>query len=342
MTRFAFAIVVMFPILCDACPPLRYCGPGPVVYYQPCPPPCYVACPPCYRGPCCCWRPYPPVQFVQIVEAKAVETVQAQPKKPVDGAPEGWCDIRGRIIWNTASGPVPKRMPIKATKDANVANMDNDFYTEDWVVNPSDYGIKNVVVWLAPEPTANELPLLESRKLKQFPSFKPHDIYPALANPPDATVTLGITCCRFIPHVVVARAGQEFEIRNLSPVPHNGKWISRDNGEFNPLIPPSGQFKLEKALAAERFPIEVACAIHPWMRAFVRVFDHPYFAATDASGNFEIKFAPKGDLRIFIWQEDAGIRGGVAGRLGEKIKVPSGGRLNLGDLKFQKEGQPNR
>ena len=45
-------------------------------------------------------------------------------------------------------------------------------------------------------------------------------------------------------------------------------------------------------LDAERTPGAVICDIHPWMSAWWMVLDHPYFAVTDAKGNYEIKNVP--------------------------------------------------
>ena len=71
------------------------------------------------------------------------------------------------------------------------------------------------------------------------------------------------------------------------------------------------------------------------MKAYVWVLDHPYFAVTDADGNFEIRFAPKGNLRLVAWQEATGFKGGREGRWGEPIRVPSG-RLDLGEIKLSR------
>ena len=40
--------------------------------------------------------------------------------------------------------------------------------------------------------------------------------------------------------------------------------------------------------------MQLACNIHGWMKAYVRVFDHPYYAVTDEDGKFEIKLARVG------------------------------------------------
>ncbi len=251
------------------------------------------------------------------------------------GADDKWVTIKGKIVWDTARGAAPKQAAIKPTKDEEVCAKDKNFKTEDWVINPKNGGIKNVVVWLAPEPTAAELKVLQTKRGAKIPSFKKADINPKLAKPATPDVEIDQPCCRFIPHVVVAREGQSVVIKNSAPIPHNAKWVSRENGEINPLIPAGSQFKLPNPLVAEKYPIEVSCSIHPWMKAWVRVFDHPYFAVTDKDGNFEIKDAPvlKGKLRIFIWHETGGIQGGAAGRFGQTLEVKPGS-MDLKEIKF--------
>jgi hypothetical protein len=270
------------------------------------------------------------------VEPPKTENVTtAEPVK--DATANGnWVTIKGRIVWNTSKAAAPKRTPVQATKDQEVCAKDKDFNTEDWVVSKTG-GIKNVVVWLVPEPEGADIAALEKAMKDNrsfvFKSFKAADVH-AQAKPAKDTVEIDQPCCRFIPHVLVAQAGQKMLIRNSAPVPHNAKWTSRNNGEINPLIPAGGQYQLDKPLEAERFPIAVECSIHPWMKAWVRVFDHPYFALTDDEGNFEIKNAPvlKGKLRMFIWQEN-GLHGGNAGRFGQTIEVKPG-TLDLKEIKF--------
>jgi hypothetical protein len=247
---------------------------------------------------------------------------------------QGLTTIKGRIVWDASKGAPPARAAIKPTKDEEVCAKDKDFATEDWVVNAKTNGIKNVVVWLAPEPDAATAAAIKAGTKKDVPSFAKKDIPAALAKPDKPAVEIDQPCCRFIPHIVLAREGQDMVIKNSAPVPHNAKWTSRNNGEINPLLP-SGAQHVVKDLKAEKFPIEVACSIHPWMKAYVRVFDHPYFAVTDDDGNFEIKDAPVlgGKLRLFVWQESAGFSGGKDGRFGETVEVKPGA-TDLKEIKF--------
>jgi hypothetical protein len=67
------------------------------------------------------------------------------------------------------------------------------------------------------------------------------------------------------------------------------------------------------------------------MKAWVRVFDHPYYAITDKDGNFEIKNAPPGDCLLYIWHEEAGwIHQG--GKKGQPITIKAGEALDLGKV----------
>ena len=183
-----------------------------------------------------------------------------------------WVTIKGQIVWDAARKPVTKQLAIQATKDAVVCAKDKDFKTEDWVVDPKSGGIKNVVVWVTPEPTDPiEIKAIQkaraNNKRPTFKSFKSTDIHPTLKSLSKKAIEIDQPCCRFIPHVLAARAGQEMVIKNSAPIPHNAKWTSHENGEFNQLIPAGGKYKLANALVAEKYTIKVECSIHSWMSA---------------------------------------------------------------------------
>jgi hypothetical protein len=52
--------------------------------------------------------------------------------------------------------------------------------------------------------------------------------------------------------------------------------------------------------------IPVKCNIHPWMRAYIGVVRHPFFAVTGDDGTFTIKGVPPGNYTIEVWQEKYG------------------------------------
>ena len=48
---------------------------------------------------------------------------------------------------------------------------------------------------------------------------------------------------------------------------------------------------------------KVGCDVHPWMTAYVGVFDHPFFAVTGDGGRFEIQSVPPGTYTLVAWHD---------------------------------------
>ena len=52
------------------------------------------------------------------------------------------------------------------------------------------------------------------------------------------------------------------------------------------------------------------------------VLDNPYFAVTDAKGNYEIKDVPAGTQKVVVWQEAVGF---VSAPSGDAVTVKADG-----------------
>jgi hypothetical protein len=52
--------------------------------------------------------------------------------------------------------------------------------------------------------------------------------------------------------------------------------------------------------------IPVKCNVHSWMRSYIGVVEHPYFAVTGKDGTFQIKNIPPGDYTVEAWHEKLG------------------------------------
>jgi uncharacterized protein (DUF2141 family) len=48
--------------------------------------------------------------------------------------------------------------------------------------------------------------------------------------------------------------------------------------------------------------------VHPWMRAYIGVVSHPFFAVTGDDGSFKIKGLPAGKYTVEAWQERYGTK----------------------------------
>jgi plastocyanin len=108
--------------------------------------------------------------------------------------------------------------------------------------------------------------------------------------------------CVYYPHVMGIMKGQEFLIKNSDPTLHNIHGMPKVNNEFNfamPKVVKEKTIKLEKSENA----FKIKCDVHPWMNAYIQVFDHPYFAVTDGNGTFKIENIPSGEYEVIAWQE---------------------------------------
>jgi hypothetical protein len=237
-------------------------------------------------------------------EAK-VESKKADPapEPAKDTAPSGkaaepWGTVTGRVTWDGKE--LPNLPPLTVNADVAHCTSKGPIPDEKWVVNKDNKGVKNVFVWLvdANDPKAR-LP-----------------VHPDLKEVKAKEVVMDQPCCKFEPRALALREGQVLIAKNSSPVNHNFNYTI-DNRTI------AAGHQLEIELAAVPKPIQVGCNIHGWMRAWVGVFSHPYFAVTDADGKFEIKDAPAGKFNLVMWHEEAGWVTGD--RKGKPVEIKAGG-----------------
>jgi hypothetical protein len=81
----------------------------------------------------------------------------------------------------------------------------------------------------------------------------------------------------------------------------------------------AGQMVASERLAKTPGIVEVRCAQHPATRAYIAVFDHPYFAVTEKDGSFKIDSLPPGSYRMMVWRE------GTAKPVEQQIQITTAG-----------------
>jgi len=111
--------------------------------------------------------------------------------------------------------------------------------------------------------------------------------------------------CVYVPHALAMRVGQKLLVKNSDPTTHNIKIRSRANEEMNPIQAPGGQ-PVEWKPAKKEIGASFECNLHPWMKAWVCVFDHPWFAVSAGDGKFAIRGVPPGDYVLEAWHEKFG------------------------------------
>jgi len=111
--------------------------------------------------------------------------------------------------------------------------------------------------------------------------------------------------CSFIPHVQVAQVGREFVILNSDPVHHNIHGYLNGRSIFNLAQPFMGR-RIPVVLSGSGI-IEIRCDIHPWMKAWIHVVEHPYYSITNSRGEFRVDEIPPGTYRLKVWQQMLGV-----------------------------------
>ena len=129
--------------------------------------------------------------------------------------------------------------------------------------------------------------------------------------------TLDQVGCMYTPYVFGVGVNQKFKVKNSDPELHNVHAIPKVNKEFN-NAQPAGAAVMEKLFDKPEVAVRVKCDVHPWMFSYIAVFDNPYFAVTDASGNFKISGLPDGDYTVVAFHlKTHGANEGIS----EKVSV---------------------
>jgi hypothetical protein len=210
--------------------------------------------------------------------------------------------VSGRVI---LSGVVPKpeRMPVH--RDSKFCG--ETIAIERVQVDRTSHGIDAVVVSL--EGIERGKPAVQEKTV----------------------ITFENRTCHFVPRTNVAVVNSMLEIRNLDPILHNThiRVEDRSGPTVINVVQPAGSGVIRRALRTAGL-LDVRCDAHTFMHAAIHVFDHPYFAVTDAAGRFELTHVPPGTYALRLWHDALGART-------KSITVPSAGTLAL-DLEVGLEG----
>ncbi len=204
------------------------------------------------------------------------------------GAVSNGGSISGTI---TFAGDAPEIKPVEVTKDTKVCAQTQK-YDESLVVGENK-GIKNAVVSISN--ISNGKDFGEAMVLDQKE-------------------------CVYTPHIVLTPAGSELEILNNDGILHNIHTYSEANPAFN-QAQPKFKKKLKKKFDQPEV-VRVECDAHGWMKGWIVVMDHPYYAVTDGEGKFSLSDVPAGEYEVKIWHE-------TLGESMQKVTVEAGGDASL-------------
>lgn len=206
--------------------------------------------------------------------------------------------VSGVIAYN-GTPPAPKKIDTSA--DPVCGQKNPNLSTEETVVK--DGKLANTFVYIKDGATT------DGTKIGDY-------TWPT----PSSAVTLDQNGCHYRPHVLGIMTNQKLSITNSDPTQHNIHPQPKNNPEWN-QTQPNGAPPIEKTFARAEVLVPVKCNQHPWMKAYIGVLKHPFFAVSAEDGTFTIAGVPAGTYTVAAWHE-----GGAAGT--EKtmqVTVPANG-----------------
>jgi len=205
----------------------------------------------------------------------AGQDIKLELKKPY--AASGYETLSGTI---TFSGERPKPRSIDSSPDPICREINPNLSTE---YAEGDKGrLANVLVYV------------ESESLQTYNFERP-----------SAPVVLEHRGCSYLPRVLGIQVGQPLVILNSDTTMHNTHPQPQKNPEWNQTQPPGTPPLVHTFKRPEKL-IPFKCNQHPWEKAFLAVFDHPFFALSDQRGTFRIQGLPPGQYKVVAWHERFG------------------------------------
>ena len=215
--------------------------------------------------------------------APAPQAERQQAPRPGTATPDlaNGASITGKVSFAGAR-PEPKTIDMSANPACMRAHSGAPVKAEDAVVSPAG-NVQWAFVWVK--------------------SGLPEDGWAVT----QAAAELDQSGCLFTPHVVGVMTGQNVEFKNSDPTNHNLHPQPKANPEWNESQPPGSDTHL-RSFEHPEVMVPIKCNIHPWMRAYIGVVPHPFFAVTQSDGTFTMKGLPPGTYTIESWHEKFGIQ----------------------------------
>jgi plastocyanin len=189
--------------------------------------------------------------------------------------------ITGKVSY-TGAAPEPKKIDTSA--DSACTSKSPNLMTEEWAVK--DGKLANTYVYI------KEGTLADGTKVGDYSTWP---------NMP-ASATLDQNGCHYKPHVLGVVVNEPITITNSDPTTHNIHFTPKSNPDWN-QSQPNGAAPLTHKLARAEVLVPVKCNQHPWMKSYVGVTKHPFFAVSAEDGSFTIKGVPPGKYTVVAWHE---------------------------------------
>jgi len=182
--------------------------------------------------------------------------------------------IRGTVKWD---GPPPHLAPAAINKDPEICDPQGQKHRdlERLLIAPNG-GVANTVVYL-----------------KDVTRGKPMDL-------PPARQSLNQRSCRYEPHILLVPLQGNVKIKSSDPILHTVHMSGA--ADYNLPFPFKDQV-VSRSMNRDGV-VQLRCnAGHTWMNAEMMVATNPYYAVTNADGEFQLTQVPPGEYEIVAWHE---------------------------------------
>jgi len=117
--------------------------------------------------------------------------------------------------------------------------------------------------------------------------------------PSQPPVVLDQKGCLYTPQILAIQTGQKLTVKNSDNCIHNVHCTPKvaGNDEHNDAQMAGGA-DLTYTFAKPEMFMTFKCDVHPWMFAWVSVFDSPYYSISGPDGKFVIKNVPPGKYTV--------------------------------------------
>ncbi|HKY97543.1 MAG TPA: carboxypeptidase regulatory-like domain-containing protein [Gemmatimonadaceae bacterium] len=115
--------------------------------------------------------------------------------------------------------------------------------------------------------------------------------------------------CMLSPQVQGVVAPATLDVTSNDVALHLNHIVNVGTGELEAIAPfnDNGEVVPFDRLLDHTEQLEISCTLHPWSKAWILVFDHPYFATTEKTGAFSIEDIPPGTYHVKAWHPLLGV-----------------------------------
>jgi hypothetical protein len=120
---------------------------------------------------------------------------------------------------------------------------------------------------------------------------------------------LELSGCLLTPRAQPVLAGGTLNVKSADPIRSRLSFVRRPSNEITSVVTmnDAGQVVPDERVLGTPGVLEVRGELHPWLRAWLVVFDHPYYASSGADGAFTLDSVPPGTYRLHAWHERLGL-----------------------------------